>query len=203
MNFYAWIKKGLVASIAMENDEKLFYRHRDRFNELIRAGKADSKESAELFYYMNRTAYNGLCRFNSHGEFNTPFGKYKRISYARSFTPYREAFADWAFVTGDFAALELQPDDFVYADPPYDVEFTAYSQGGFSWSDQVRTAETFAQHRGPVVWSIRRHSGSRRCIASSGTRSSTTTHHVASAAPAIARRPEKSSRRETCKAQHE
>ena len=151
MNFYAWIKKGLVASIAMENDEKLFYRHRDRFNELIRAGKAHSKESAELFYYMNRTAYNGLCRFNSRGEFNTPFGKYKRISYARSFTPYREAFVDWAFVTGDFAALELQPDDFVYADPPYDVEFTAYSQGGFSWSDQVRTAETFAQHRGPVV----------------------------------------------------
>ena len=72
MNFYAWIKKGLVASIAMENDEKLFYRHRDRFNELIRAGKAHSKESAELFYYMNRTAYNGLCRFNSRGEFNTP-----------------------------------------------------------------------------------------------------------------------------------
>ena len=31
------------------------------------------------------------------------------------------------------------------------MEFTAYSQGGFSWSDQVRTAETFAQHRGPVV----------------------------------------------------
>ena len=108
MNFYAWIKKGLVASIAMENDEKLFYRHRDRFNELIRAGKAHSKESAELFYYMNRTAYNGLCRFNSRGEFNTPFGKYKRISYARSFGPYREAFVDWAFVTGDFAALELQ-----------------------------------------------------------------------------------------------
>ena len=79
MNFYAWIKKGLVASIAMENDEKLFYRHRDRFNELIREGKADSKESAELFYYMNRTAYNGLCRSTAGANSIRPSASTKRI----------------------------------------------------------------------------------------------------------------------------
>jgi DNA adenine methylase len=151
INFYSWLKKGLVASIPMENDEDLFYRQRERFNALIRAGKAQSKESAELFYYMNRTAYNGLCRFNSRGEFNAPFGQYKTITYAKTFKAYRDAFTDWEFTTGDFARIELQSDDFVYADPPYDVEFTAYAQGGFSWDDQVRTAETFAKHRGPVV----------------------------------------------------
>ena len=42
-------------------------------------------------------------------------------------------------------------DDFVYADPPYDVEFTTYSAGGFSWDDQVRTAKLLATHHGPVV----------------------------------------------------
>jgi DNA adenine methylase len=47
--------------------------------------------------------------------------------------------------------LELEPDDFVYADPPYDVEFTTYSAGGFSWDDQERTAKFLAAHRGPVV----------------------------------------------------
>lgn len=151
INFYSWLQKGLVPSVPMENEEATFYRHRERFNVLIRAGKAQSKESAELFYYMNRTAYNGLCRFNSSGEFNTPFGQYKTIKYARTFTAYREAFAAWEFTTGDFAKVELQPDDFVYADPPYDVEFTAYAQGGFSWSDQVRAAETFAMHPGPVI----------------------------------------------------
>ena len=151
INFYARLKKGLSVSVRMENDEELFYRHRERFNALIHSGKAESRESAELFYYMNRTAYNGLCRFNSRGEFNAPFGQYKTITYAKSFRAYREAFAGWKFAAGDFANVPLQDDDFVYADPPYDVEFTAYSQGGFSWNDQVRTAETLAKHPGPVV----------------------------------------------------
>ena len=135
----------------MENDERLFYSHRERFNALVHAEKWKSREAAQLFYYMNRTAYNGLCRFNSKGEFNAPFGQYKTIAYATSFDSYREVFADWQFTCGDFAAVALDADDFVYADPPYDVEFTAYSQGGFSWEDQERTAETLAKHPGPVI----------------------------------------------------
>jgi DNA adenine methylase len=31
------------------------------------------------------------------------------------------------------------------------VEFTTYSAGGFSWDDQVRTAELLSKHRGPVL----------------------------------------------------
>jgi DNA adenine methylase len=151
INFYRWITVGFCPSIPMANDEDLFYRHRDRFNELVRSGLHEEREAAELFYYLNRTAYNGLCRFNSDGEFNTPFGQYKRINYARMFSAYRDTFAAWEFTAGDFGALRLHPDDFIYADPPYDVEFTAYSRGGFSWDDQVRTAESFAEHPGPVV----------------------------------------------------
>lgn len=39
----------------------------------------------------------------------------------------------------------------MYADPPYDVEFTAYAPGGFSWDDQERTAVHLSKHAGPVV----------------------------------------------------
>lgn len=151
INFYRWLKRGLRISIAMQNDEALFYQHRRRFNALIQAGKSDSQESAALFYYLNRTGYNGLCRFNSKGEFNVPFGSYKTITYAKTFPAFREAFADWDFTTGDFGGIPIKREDFVYADPPYDVDFTAYSQGGFSWNDQRRTAEALAEHRGPVV----------------------------------------------------
>ena len=35
----------------------------------------------------------------------------------------------------------------------YEDVFTQYSQGGFGWDEQVRTAEWLAQHRGPVVLS--------------------------------------------------
>jgi DNA adenine methylase len=154
INFYRWIKKGLRVSVLMENKASLFYRYRERFNALVRAGTGDSLEAATLFYYLNRTGYNGLCRFNSRGEFNVPFGKYKNIDYAKHATAFpvlRDIFSAWEFKAGDFADLQLEASDFVYADPPYDVEFTSYSQGGFSWEDQVRTAQVLAKHRGPVV----------------------------------------------------
>jgi DNA adenine methylase len=151
INFYRWLKKGMRVSVPTENREVLFYQHRDRFNALLRAGKGGSQEAAALFYYLNRTGYNGLCRFNSRGEFNVPFGQYKTITYAKSFPAYREAFDSWEFTVGDFEAIALRPDDFVYADPPYDVEFTAYAQGGFSWADQARAAQALSRHEGPVV----------------------------------------------------
>ena len=118
---------------------------------LLDIGEADTGEAASLFYYLNRTAYNGLCRFNRRGEFNVPFGRYKTIAYRRDFAGLAEAFAGWEFTAGDFGDVPLRDDDFVYADPPYDVEFTAYARGGFTWDDQQRTAELLARHPGPVV----------------------------------------------------
>lgn len=151
INFYSWLQNGLWSTLDMLNDETTYYQHRRHFNELVRTGKEDSKEAAELFYYLNRTGYNGLCRFNSKGEFNVPFGKYKTINYTHDFTPYSYALANWEIRSGDFSDLTLRADDFIYADPPYDVPFTTYSAGGFSWDDQLRLAEWLALHPGPVV----------------------------------------------------
>ena len=44
------------------------------------------------------------------------------------------------FTHGDIESIPLDDSDFVYADPPYDVPFTHYARGGFSWDDQVRAA---------------------------------------------------------------
>jgi DNA adenine methylase len=151
ISFYGWLKRGLHVTMQMENDETLYYAYRMRFNELLRDGAGESEEAAGLFYFLNRTGYNGLCRFNRSGEFNVPFGRYKRIAYKRDFSPYQDAFGAWDFLAGDFEAMPVQPGDFIYADPPYDVQFTQYSSGGFSWDDQVRTAEWLAAHTGPVV----------------------------------------------------
>ena len=151
INFYRWLQRGLKIKIPMENRKPDFYRHRDHFNALLTSGREHTREAASLFYYLNRTGYNGLCRFNRQGQFNVPFGRYTRIGYVRDFTAYRQAFATWTFCCGDLQAVPLDVGDFVYADPPYDVEFTAYSAGGFTWKDQQRTAEWLAKHRGPVV----------------------------------------------------
>ena len=151
VNFYSWLKSGLRIDIRLEKNSKLFYAHRARFNALVASGHETSREAAALFYYLNRTGYNGLCRFNSRGEFNVPFGKYKRIPYVADFTAYRSVLSAWEFARGDFERLRVAADDFIYADPPYDVQFTKYSREGFGWDDQVRTAEWLAAHPGPAV----------------------------------------------------
>ena len=51
----------------MQNSEHVFYRHRDRFNALVAEGHADTAEAAGLFYYLNRTGYNGLTGTTRQG----------------------------------------------------------------------------------------------------------------------------------------
>jgi DNA adenine methylase len=155
VHFYLWLKRGLKVDEGVEfaNREALYYTHRKRFNDLISNGGAESVEAAALFYYLNRTCYNGLCRFNSSGLFNVPFGGYKKINYLRDFSSYCNVVRNWQFSTGDFEQILVSPEDFLYADPPYDVEFRSYSKEGFSWEDQVRLAGWLSKHRGPTVLS--------------------------------------------------
>ncbi len=106
INFYRWLKKGLFIQLKMENDQDLYYEYRERFNRLISNGGSESAEAASLFYYLNRTGYNGLCRFNKNGFFNVPYGRYKAINYRRDFADYRVLLANWEFSALDFAELK-------------------------------------------------------------------------------------------------
>jgi DNA adenine methylase len=153
VNFYNWVQRGLVVDIVMRNSDKTYYAYRERFNALLGSGKVNTAEAASLFYYLNKTGFNGLCRFNQQGRFNVPFGTFKSVNYLREFGPYRRAFSRWTFTSMDFQSVPLRPDDFVYADPPYDVEFTRYAKQVFGWDEQVRLARWLATHPGPVVLS--------------------------------------------------
>lgn len=151
INFYRWLSKGLACEIDFQNNEAFYYDCRDRFNELIFTKKEKNKEAAELFYYLNRTGFNGLCRFNQKGSFNVPFGKYKKINYKQDFSDYKLVFQNWDFSCGDFKKIKIQTNSLIYADPPYDVEFRQYSAGGFSWEDQVRLAEWIVKQKVPAI----------------------------------------------------
>lgn len=151
INFYTWLQRGLVISEGMYYDSDFYYEQRNDFNHLIRNNQIHSKRAAELFYYLNRTGYNGLCRFNQKGGYNVPFGRYKSIRYNTDFVAYRSVLKNWRFTSQDFESLSVDSEDFIYADPPYDVEFRQYSKQGFSWKDQERLAYWLASHPGPVV----------------------------------------------------
>jgi DNA adenine methylase len=153
INFYKQLKRGLVSDLRQENKSTLFYSHRAEFNQLLEQGKSKTPRAAMLFYYLNRTGYNGLCRFNQSGGFNVPFGSYRTINYRTDFLEYCDVFANWKFTNLYFDKVPLEPGDFVYADPPYDVEFRQYSQDGFGWDEQEATAHWLASHSGPVILS--------------------------------------------------
>lgn len=153
INFYRQLQAGLVLTAALENDRDFYFDARDRLNALITSGEALTAEGAGLFYYLNRTGFNGLCRFNQKGLFNVPFGRYKTIAYTRDFTPYQGVLAGWQFSCGDFEDLTPTEGDWLYADPPYDVEFVSYAEGGFSWEDQVRLAQWLAVQPCPAITS--------------------------------------------------
>jgi DNA adenine methylase len=133
------------------NQENRFYALREQFN-----NSESPIERAALFVYLNRHAFNGLCRYNSKGLFNVPFGRYR--------TPYfpekeMQAFLQKAerieIQCGDFQTVLLQvnSDDTIYCDPPYvplsmTASFTAYSKDSFSLAEQSRLA-TAAQQTAP------------------------------------------------------
>jgi len=153
VNFYKWVQRGLVVDVVMRNSGKTYYAYRERFNALLGSGDSETAEAASLFYYLNKTGFNGLCRFNQEGRFNVPFGTFKSINYLRDFSHYQKVFSRWTFIAMDFQSVPLAPSDFVYADPPYDVDFTRYAKQVFGWEEQVRLARWLATHPGPVVLS--------------------------------------------------
>lgn len=151
INFYQQVSKGLVINARMRNNEDYFYEQRSKFNKLIVTNKHLTAEAAGIFYYLMRTGFNGLCRFNSSGEYNVPFGQHKTINYKTDFNDYKSIFKKWKFNTVDFAKLRPRATDLIYADPPYDVQFTRYSTKDFTWEDQIRLAHWLVKHKGPVI----------------------------------------------------
>jgi DNA adenine methylase len=152
VNLHQWLQKGLGTRFdERDNNEKQYYELRESFNMLIEAESDGCAESAMLFYYLNHTGYNGLCRFNKDGKFNVPYGKRRKVNYRQDFSEYVAALAGWEIEHGSFEKTQLRSGDFVYLDPPYDGTFSDYSTGGFSWDQQEQLAEMFARHDGPVV----------------------------------------------------
>lgn len=88
--------------------------------------------SAAIYYYINRLAYAGLTRFNSKGEFNAPFGHYKKFSIENADLSHAQLLQQaelkcckykYAF---ERACGADSTRNFMFLDPPYDGVFSNY-----------------------------------------------------------------------------
>lgn len=111
-------------------------------------------ERASRFIYLNKTCFNGLFRVNSHGQFNVPYGNYKKPNIVNK----EVLLADSKFfnkpnikiLNEDFEASvkSARRGDFIYFDPPYaplndSKNFVGYTLNGFGYKEQERLRDLF------------------------------------------------------------
>lgn len=121
------------------NHPEEFYELRSQFN-----STHNSRFKSALFIYLNKHCFNGLCRYNSKGEFNTPFGKYLKPYFPELEMNFFYEKSQKAIIKhADFAdtMLSAKKGDVIYCDPPYvplskTANFTNYSSGGFGEQQQ-------------------------------------------------------------------
>src|SRR6266571_5773958 len=128
-----------------------FYMHlRHLYNNTHSYGISTGSATA-IFFLVRENAYASMFRYNSRGEFNVPYGgiSYNRKDLARKIAymqspELQQHFTNTVIENMDFEAF-LQKyipsaDDFIFLDPPYDSEFSTYTQNTFEKRDQERLA---------------------------------------------------------------
>ena len=131
-------------ALRTEEERKIFFLNkRDRFN----TKSLDSIENCTLFFFLNRTCFNGLYRVNKAGKFNVPFGKYSTPTICDADTIYADSrlLQKVEIMTGDFEQTytKIKDNTFFYFDPPYrplsnTSSFNDYSKEDFNDNAQIR-----------------------------------------------------------------
>ena len=138
--------KALTPDERVENkNEALYYLIRDMYNHKIPIEYLESV----IYFFINKTAYSGMIRFNAQGEYNVPFGRYKNFN-TQLITPEHFALIKSAHImSGDYSKVfEMATEkDFMFLDPPYDCIFNDYGnidfKNGFDEEQHRRLAADF------------------------------------------------------------
>ena len=128
-----------------DKNEALYYEIRDMFN-----GIAPKKYSdAFLYYFINKTAYSGMIRYNAKGEFNVPFGRYPHLNTSLVTKEHSDLLNSAEIYNKDYAEIfnKSETDDFMFLDPPYDCIFSDYGneeyKDGFNDIAHEKLAQDF------------------------------------------------------------
>ncbi len=134
--------RGLFSSA--NNCKEKYYFLRNKFNQ-----ESDPRKRAALFLYLNKHGYNGLCRYNSKGIFNVPFGRYIKPYFPENeLRIFIKKSKTAKFLHANFyETFKLaKPGDFIYCDPPYspikqETNFSSYTRNKFSEEDHIKLAQ--------------------------------------------------------------
>jgi len=124
-----------------KNTDENYYVVRDKFiiNTVL--------DNAKRFYYLRKTCFRGMLRYNNKGKFNIPFGRYKTYNFEEiKNKEYEKILQNTEIFNHSFEYIfENYNNDknFMFLDPPYDSEFTDYGYCSFGKEEQKKLAEYF------------------------------------------------------------
>lgn len=126
-------------------NEELYYSLRDQYNGLAKM----MYSPAALYFFINKTAYSGMIRYNAQGHFNVPFGRYENFNTALVTKEHSLLLQRTEILCADYeeSFRRAGNGDFMYLDPPYDCVFNDYGNqqlaNGFDEAEHRRLAKMF------------------------------------------------------------
>lgn len=130
-----------------DGNESFYYQLRDMYNDLIEKRYSDPA----LYFFINKTAYSGMIRYNTKGEFNVPYGRYANLNTALVTKSHSELLANTEIYNSDYSKIfsMANEDDFMFLDPPYDCVFSDYGniehKEGFNEKNHNELARQFKE----------------------------------------------------------
>lgn len=125
-------------------NEDLYYQLRAQFNH------PDGRYlDGVIYFFINKTAYSGMIRYNGNGEYNVPFGRYPNLNTHLITQQHSDLLKRANLLSSDYSRVfdMTQADDFVFLDPPYDCVFNDYGNidmmNGFDEAEHRRLASDF------------------------------------------------------------
>ena len=128
-----------------DKNENLYYTLRDMYNGLSKP----KFSQAALYYFINKTAYSGMIRFNTRGEYNVPYGRYKNFNTALITEQHHLLLSKAEIHNSDYREIFAlaNTEDFVFLDSPYDCTFSDYGNDeykeGFNEENHRQLANDF------------------------------------------------------------
>jgi len=138
--------KSSTPDLRVEDDnEALYYQLRDMFNGLT----AKKYSDALLYFFINKTAYSGMIRYNAKGEFNVPYGRYANLNTTLVTKAHSNLLATAEIHNLDYQQIfgMAEKDDFMFLDPPYDCIFSDYGneeyKEGFNEENHIELSNRY------------------------------------------------------------
>ena len=144
-------KKRLMENIEAGIKASYYTYLRDVYNKPLEYNNLSKPRKVAIYLFIREYCFSSMFRFNGSGEFNVPYGglSYNKKTLQQKKDYYkngklRNLLKNTQLYNEDFydflQMIEIDRNDFMFLDPPYDTTFSEYDKNSFDSNDQLRLA---------------------------------------------------------------